>query len=61
MAVLVRHRLFGSAGQFGLLTGAVEYRSFRLADISWMPISGKSFPIDPIDLALSVARFHSLV
>ena len=25
IVILARHRLFGSAGQFGFLTGAVEY------------------------------------
>jgi hypothetical protein len=56
-----RQRGLGSAGQLDRLRGQVENRSFRLTPVSCTPISGKSFPVDPIERAMSVVRFHSPV
>jgi hypothetical protein len=57
----LRHKGLGSAGQLDRRNGQVEKRSFRLKPASCTPISGNNFPVDPIERAMSVARFHSPV
>ncbi len=58
-ARLLRQLLLDSDGQSGHRNGRVETSSRMLIEASRTPISGNSLPVEPIERAMSAARFHA--